>query len=315
MSAPVVTVAVCTRNRLASLQRTLDSLVATTPPAGWDLLVVDSACDDGTSDWLATSLPRLPVPARSAREDQAGIARARNRALAEARTPLLIFLDDDCTVEPGWLAAHLAAFADPAVVGSGGRILPRLPADAPAWLRPYFSDQHGGPGGRFDFGDTDCDLPARRAGDLPFGANYGLRVAAARAAGGFDPALGWGAAANLPGEETDLMERLLAAGGRLRYVAAAVVLHHLPAGSVSEQRYLDYYRAVARLQARRERARLARPRARGALAWRALRFGLLARLERLLGHRAAAMEYRRKQIFMQARLADRLDQKRGASGP
>jgi len=314
LSAPAVTVAICTRDRCPSLQRALASLLATTPAGDWELLVIDSACSDATPAWLAATLPGLPVPARTLRAELPGIGRARNLALLETRSELLLFLDDDCTVEPGWLAAHRAAFADPRVVGSGGRILPQLPPDAPPWLRPFYRDQHGGPGGRFDFGLEACDLPLSPASDLPFGANYGLRAAPARAAGGFNPTLGWGAPGNLPGEETDLMERLLAAGGRVRYVPDAVVLHHLPPATVTERRYLAYYGAVARLQVRRERARLQRPRSLGTLVYRALRCGLRARVEALLGRRAAALELRRKEIFLRARLADRLEQRRLARG-
>lgn len=307
---PAATVAICTRNRRDALQRAVRSLCAAGPAAprgaapSVELLVIDSASDDGTADWLAAALPRLPLAARSRRESEPGIGRARNRALAEARAPLLLFLDDDCTAAPGWLAAHLAAFDDAAVVGTGGRILPSLPPETAAWIRPLYSARHGGPGGRFDFGAAPLDLPATPAGDLPFGANCGLRVAAARAVGGFDERLGWGAPANLPGEESDLMERLAAQGGRLRYLPDALVHHHLPAGATTPERYLAYYRAIARQQARRERAAGRRRHRRATLLYRALRLAMQARLAALLGRRAEALALRRRALFTRARLED-----------
>jgi GT2 family glycosyltransferase len=299
-------VAICTRNRRASLERALASLLAAPPPLDWQLLVIDSACQDATPAWLAAGLPGLALPSglcpQVYREDEPGIARARNRALAEARAPILLFLDDDCTVAPGWIEAHLAAFGDPAVVASGGRIQPVLPPGIPQWIQRFYVEEEGGPGGRFDFGDLPCDLPAHPGGNLPFGANMGLRLAAARAAGGFDPRLGWGTAANLPGEETDLMRRLLAAGGRLRFLPAALVRHHLAPGSISASRYLGYYSGVARLHAAHvaaeERGR--RQHRLATLRYRAWRLAVAARFAGLLGRRGRALELRRRAVFAKA---------------
>lgn len=276
------------------------------PAAGWELLVIDSACSDGTAAWLAEALPRLPVPARALREAEPGVARARNRALAEAAAPLLLFLDDDCTAAPGWGLAHRAAFADPAVWASGGRIEPVVPASTAAWMVPFYTRRHGGPGGRFDMGPAPCALPLGPGGDLPFGANCALRVAAARAIGGFDRSLGWGGPENLPGEETDLMERLLAAGGRIAYRPEALVRHHLPSAAVTRAAFLRHFRATTRLQVRRERQRARRPRSNATLAYRALRFSLAALARRLLAQPAAALERQCLAIYWRARLCDRL---------
>lgn len=311
MSLPLVSVAICTRDRRASLERALASLLAAAPALDWQLLVIDSASRDATAAWLAAGLPGLALPpgltVEVHREAEPGVARARNRALAEARAPILLFLDDDCTVAPGWVEAHLEAFADPAVLGSGGRIQPVLPAGVPAWIQRFYLEEEGGPGGRFDFGELPRDLPASPDGNLPFGANMGLRLAAARAAGGFDPGLGWGTAANLPGEETDLMRRLLAAGGRLRYLPGALVRHHLAPGAISAGRYLSYYGGVARLQAARiaEEERGRHQHRLATLRYRAWRLAMAARIATLLGRRARALELRRRTVFAKAYLRQR----------
>ncbi len=306
MSSPLVAVAICTRNRRASLERALASLLAAPPALDWQLLVIDSASQDETPGWLAAGLRGLALPRGLSlslyREDEPGIARARNRALAEATAPVLLFLDDDCTVAPGWVEAHLAAFDDPDVVASGGRIQPVLPPGVPVWIRHFYLEEEGGPGGRFDFGDLPCDLPAVPGGNLPFGANMGLRLATAQAAGGFDQQLGWGTAANLPGEETDLMRRLQAGGGRLRYLPGARVQHHLAAGSISPARYLSYYDGVARLHAARllveESGR--RQHRLATLRYRAWRLAMAARVAGLLGRRGRALELRRRVVFARA---------------
>ncbi len=307
MKTPEVTVAICTRDRRDSLERAIASLLLAPVPLACELLVVDSASSDGTAAWLSAALPGLPVPARALREEQPGVARARNRALAEARAPLLLFLDDDSTATPGWLALHAAAFADPGVVATGGRIEPVLPPGVIQWLRPFYLEEDGGPSGRFNFGPTPLDLPARPGGNLPFGANMGLRVTAARALGGFNHDLGWGAPANLPGEETDLMRRLLASGGRLRYLPAALVRHHLEPAALTPAHYLRYYTGIAYLHAQRERLGSdgRRQRSLSTLYYRAGRFTLASRFAALTGRRAEALMLLRRRLFVLAQIRER----------
>lgn len=301
-----VSVAICTRNRRAALARCLDALLAgTAGDLRWELILVDSAGSDGTADWAAGRIAGLPLPARLLREEQPGIARARQRALREAAAPLLLFLDDDCVAAPGWLAAHQRAFADPAATASGGRIRPCLPPGVADWLQPFFLAGNGGPGGRLDYGAAALDLPCEPGGHLPFGANMGLRVAAARACGGFDTGLGWGTAQNLPGEETDLLQRLLTAGGRIRYVPEALVRHHLEPERTTPQAYLRYYAAVELLRARQERLAPTRRRnSRWTRGYRAARLKLRALLARLQGEPARALELRRRALAFSVSLQE-----------
>src|SRR5207244_1837157 len=62
----------------------------------------------------------VPLP-----PDGRGFAHVRNRAVEAAKGSLLVFVDDDCEVERGWLDALLAPMADPAVAGTAGAVLVR----------------------------------------------------------------------------------------------------------------------------------------------------------------------------------------------
>lgn len=71
---------------------------------------------------------------RYVHEPRTGVAQARNRGVTEARGGHVIFLDDDETPAPGWLAA----FADAAARGvraAFGAVEPLYPEDPPAALR------------------------------------------------------------------------------------------------------------------------------------------------------------------------------------
>jgi glycosyltransferase involved in cell wall biosynthesis len=96
MSAPaipgLISVVLPTRNRLALLQRAVDSVLAQTYRE-LELIVVDDGSTDGTREWLAAHPePRLR---RLHRAGGQGAAAARNAGLAEARGEYVAFQDDD----------------------------------------------------------------------------------------------------------------------------------------------------------------------------------------------------------------------------
>ena len=294
---PAFTVAVCTRNRWARLQVTLECLRRQSWAGAWELLVVDNGSTDRTASDLPPLLAAFPVPARVLVQPRSGVAAARNMALAAAGAPWLLFVDDDTSFGPGWLATLAAEVAKaPGVVAVGGRIEAGLPPDMESWLARVYSVRVGGPAGCFDLGEERLALPSPAAQHLPFGANMGLEVAAARRAGGFDEALGWGGSKNLPGEETELVERMLAAGGRALYLPQPAVTHHLDPAAVSLQHFLNYHFRVGLYRAQRGLASgslspTALPRLRRRRAWLELR----ARLLQLVGRRVAAARALRKE--------------------
>lgn len=238
-----VSVAVCTRNRAALLQGALASLAGQLAPCAWEVLVVDNDSEDETSDVARAAAAALPAPLRLIREPQRGLAHARNRALAEARGPIVLFIDDDATCHAGWLAAHARGFDDPRVAGTGGRILPVLPEDAPAWFRADALSRVGGPASRYDFGDEPLEVGGATRRQAPFGANMGLRREAGLAAGGFRVDLGWGRLM-VPGEDTDMMNRLCASGGRLTYLPDARVDHLIARERCNPEYFQRWYRGL-----------------------------------------------------------------------
>jgi GT2 family glycosyltransferase len=205
-----VTVLVVTWRARELLRKCLAALDAQTLPHR--LLVVDNASTDGTSALLA-GLPRMQV-LRLPRN--LGFAGGVAAGLAEVRTPWVAVLNDDAEPAPGWLAALLAAAADPAVVGVTSRLL--LPTgsinNAGVMLRP---DGYGA-----DRGLGAPDGPPYDEEAEVFGFSGGaalLRLAAVHSAGGFP------APYFLYYEDTDTSWRLRLAGGRIAYAPGAVVRH------------------------------------------------------------------------------------------
>ena len=110
-----VTVVVCTRDRPERLEECLAALRGQTYP-GFDVLVVDNASRSPVVEICArfgAACVRAPIP---------GLTRARNIGARAARGEIIVFIDDDAIVEPGWLGALVAGFDDPSVAAVSGRV-------------------------------------------------------------------------------------------------------------------------------------------------------------------------------------------------
>jgi glycosyltransferase involved in cell wall biosynthesis len=100
---PEVSVIIPTYNRCAMLLEAIDSVLAQSFTE-FELIVID----DGSTDGTAEHLKRLAKPIRIERIGHSGPAAARNRGVAEARAPLIAFLDSDDLWSPTKLERQLA---------------------------------------------------------------------------------------------------------------------------------------------------------------------------------------------------------------
>ena len=122
MTAPA-SIAIPTRARPDYLEIALSSIVPQAAAAGAEVLVIDDA---GPSPAMRALVERLgaryePHPG------PLGLNVARNTGVERSRSELVVFVDDDVRVRPGWLRALLdAAREHPEVDVFTGPIEPRL---------------------------------------------------------------------------------------------------------------------------------------------------------------------------------------------
>jgi len=214
-------VAVCTRNRPVALSRCLASL-GTQARLPDEVLVIDASdAPSETPSGVSLSFPLRLIPF------EPSLVRQRNCAIEEANGEVLVFVDDDCELESGYLAAFSEAFTSEDVLGVAGRFLnPPAPKGV---LRSLLADLFMIPSagsGRFRLstfptvptGTDERDVECFACG------NMGVRTSIARLLR-FDEALGDPATGFAYCEDDDFARRL-ARVGRIRYVPAAALWHN-----------------------------------------------------------------------------------------
>lgn len=203
--SPALHIGILTYDGLAHTQRCLASLAQHTR-APWRALVRDNASRDDTPEWLRTiAEPRIAVHCA---DENLGVGGGRNwlleQLLPDTRPDdLVVLLDNDIELRPGWEQPFLAAFAAQPRLGVAGR-----------WAFSMLVHD--------DFRDILAEN-GRADGpvDTVQGCTFVIRAAAARDIGLFDVALG-----NFWHEDDDYSIRALANGWDVRRVDTDAIVHH-----------------------------------------------------------------------------------------
>jgi hypothetical protein len=168
-----ITVAICTRNRCALLDRALASLARVVVPdhIDWELLVVDNGSEDATAATIARFADLLPL--RAIEERTMGKSHAMNTAVREARGDILAWIDDDVLVDPQWMCAYHEAFLqNPEMAFFGGPIIPLFEGPRPPWLDGALRHVANA----YAALDLGSEAVPFRGDTLPYGANWAIRL-------------------------------------------------------------------------------------------------------------------------------------------
>ena len=182
--SPVVSVVLCTWNRVTLLEGALNALVSQTDPPDHEIVVVDNDSTDESRlviERYAAAHPQV----RYVFEGAAGLSHARNTGVAHTTGRVVAFTDDDVRVPPDWLRS-IAATSErhPDAAFFGGPVLPEWADSVPAWL----TDERWNALGAQSYGTEPFRVDDSRPVCL-IGANLVLRRRALDAVGPFNPAV------------------------------------------------------------------------------------------------------------------------------
>lgn len=215
-AAPRASVIVPVYNQLALSLACLRALADCGDAAGFEVIVVD----DGSSDDTPNLLPSVSGLRFHRNPKNLGFIGACNAGAALAKGEFLVFLNNDTTVQPGWLDALLETFARHPDTGLAGSKLVYPDGRLQEAGGIVFADGSGWNYGRFD----DPAHPRYnfvREVDYCSGAAIAIRRELFGQLGGFDPLY-----APAYYEDTDLAMRVRQQGLKVRYQPASVVVHH-----------------------------------------------------------------------------------------
>lgn len=247
----MITIAICTWNRAAMLDRILGEFRALAVPANleWELLVVNNNCTDRTDNVLESHSQALPI--RRAFEPMPGIAHARNRVLIEACGDWILWADDDMIVPPDWLAAYMRAFESFPEAGLfGGPIEPMMSSDFPDQLRGFAVKNLALLAPMLGYIDFGPDTRRLKPGEVFFSGNMALKTAWARRYR-FDGRFGRvGRQGLLGGEETVFLQSMLNDAIHGVWVGNAKAWHTIEPARLSRESIWNYFQALGRTQGR-----------------------------------------------------------------
>lgn len=225
-----VTVCICAHNEADVLADAVESAMAQRMSADqYEVLVVDSASEDGTGQLLCSLGAKWGARMRWVRADQPGLSQARNCGLAEADGAIVAYLDADAVADPGWLSAIVDAFAaDRACGAAGGPVHVRWDHDQPTWWRRELDEA-------LNFYNPGASAMGLTYPKYPYGTNLAVRTEAAAALGGFAGGLGRRGRALLAGEDGEMCYRLERAGWSVQFAPDAVVHHRTKADRLTRR--------------------------------------------------------------------------------
>jgi glycosyltransferase involved in cell wall biosynthesis len=219
----VISVIISTRNRASYLPDCLRSLAAQQSELPHEVIVVDNGSEDATPELLARWCREHPE-FRSTREERAGLSRGKNAGIRMARAPLLLFTDDDVVLPPGWIHSYAEFFSRHPLdsIVAGGAIIP-VPEDLGAW--PSWLDSRA----LIDVWKLDHGVERElQPPDYVFGANMAVPATVFSRLGLWKEDLGRTPGDRSTFEDTELQDRVWAAGGSVWFCPDTPIKHRVP---------------------------------------------------------------------------------------
>lgn len=248
----MISVIICTYNRARYIYDVLRSIAQGTFPAGgYEIVLVDNNCTDNTRSEVDRFCKDFPhVSLRYLTESRQGLSHARNRGIAESKGDILVYVDDDATVNPEYLTTYSEWFnANPDTDAAGGPIIPHYETgQEPEWMTYFIKRLLTG---YLYFGKKAGPFPGD---NYPGGGNAAYRRRVFDRVGLYNVELGRNGDSLAGGEEKDIFAKMKRENMKFVYLPDAILYHSIPAYKLEP----DYFNRLTVSIGESERARTLR---------------------------------------------------------
>lgn len=245
----MISVIICTYNRDKYIYNVLKSIAqGTLKPDGYEIVLVDNNCTDNTSSEVNRFRADYPaVTLRYFVETNQGLSQARNRGIRESKGDILVYVDDDATVNPEYLDAYSEWFElHPETNAAGGPIIPHYETGAePKWMTYFIKCLLTG---YIYLGEKARPFPGDK---YPGGGNAAYRSSVFEKVGLYNVHLGRNGDSLGGGEEKDIFDKMKRQGMQFVYLPDAILYHSIPGYKLEP----DYFNRLTRGIGQSERAR------------------------------------------------------------
>jgi glycosyltransferase involved in cell wall biosynthesis len=133
-----ISLIICTYNGMDKLSQPLHAIINQNTQIDWELVIIDNASTDATVPFCTKILEQSTISWRIVAEKTPGLNHARLRGLKEAIYDIILFCDDDNSLDTNYLENGFRIFENHPKVGAvGGCGSPSFKGVKPEWFDQY----------------------------------------------------------------------------------------------------------------------------------------------------------------------------------
>jgi glycosyltransferase involved in cell wall biosynthesis len=139
MEAIGISILICTYNGENRLPKTLEAISQIFFKGKWEVLIVDNASNDKTTELVEKFFVRFPcIEGRLIKEVTPGLSYARRAGWRNAKYSIVLFCDDDNWLTKDYLSVGFEVFQKSNAIGVlGGKGIPVSDSTFPAWFKEF----------------------------------------------------------------------------------------------------------------------------------------------------------------------------------
>ena len=220
-----LSIIICTYNRDKYIYNVLKSIAGNDfSPKKFEIILVNNNSTDNTeveckrfqSDFPQTEFHYFI-------EKNQGLSYARNKGIKEATGDILIYVDDDATVNKEYLQTYYSFFEQqPSAMAAGGPVIPVYETQEPKWISHFTLRLITG---YLYKGNNRSEF---KGNEYPGGGNAAYRKSVFEKIGFFNVDLGRKGDSLMGAEEKDIFDKMRSSGTKYYYLPGAILYHIIP---------------------------------------------------------------------------------------